>query len=246
MYKITSIFLLLLASACTFSQAQNKKQLLKEVEDLKAQIQALEAANKVNLEDPADKLSYCMGISIANSIVKQVDEIKTPAFEQGLIDVKEGKADISVQEANAFIQTELARLGEAKAEAVKTEGAEFLANNAQKDNIITLESGLQYEVLEPGTGEVPSSTDRVTVHYKGYFMDGEVFDSSIERGEPATFGVTQVIAGWTEALKMMPVGSIWRLFIPYNLAYGANGKGSIPGYATLLFEVELLKIEGRE
>lgn len=245
MYKITSICLLFLAATCTLSQAQSKKQLLKEVEELKAKVQKLEAANKVNLEDPADKLSYYMGVSIANSIMKQVDEIKTPAFEQGLIDVKEGKTSITAQEANAFIQTELARLGEAKAAAMQAEGIKFLEENGKKPNITTLESGLQYEILNAGTGAKPSTSDKVTVHYKGYFIDGEVFDSSIERGEPATFGVTQVIAGWTEALQLMSVGSKWRLFIPYDLAYGANGKGSIPGYSTLLFEVELLEIVGK-
>jgi FKBP-type peptidyl-prolyl cis-trans isomerase FklB len=245
MFKITSICLLFFFAITLPAQAQKKKDLIKKVEELNAKVQALEAAKNVNLNDPTEKLSYCMGVSIAQSIIKQVEEIRTPAFEQGLVDVKEGKAMMSAQEANAYIQGELARLAEAKSAGQKAEGMSFLQENGKKEGVTTLPSGLQYEVLQTGTGAKPASNDRVTVHYKGYFMDGEVFDSSIERGEPTTFGVTQVIAGWTEALKLMSVGDKWRLFIPYDLAYGENGKGSIPGYSTLLFEVELLGIEGK-
>lgn len=123
------------------------------------------------------------------------------------------------------------------------QGQQFLAENGQRDEVFTLPSGLQYEILQEGTGEKPEGTSRVTVHYEGRLTDGKVFDSSYKRGEPATFGVRQVISGWTEALQLMPTGSKWRLFIPSELGYGARGAGgSIPPNAALIFDVELLSI----
>ena len=123
------------------------------------------------------------------------------------------------------------------------EGTAFLAENAKKKGVITLPSGLQYKVITKGTGAIPTENQRVKTHYRGTLINGKQFDSSYDRGEPATFGVTQVIAGWTEALKMMPVGSKWELFIPYNLAYGERAMGSdIPAYSTLIFTIELLEI----
>ncbi|MDR1698952.1 MAG: FKBP-type peptidyl-prolyl cis-trans isomerase [Prevotellaceae bacterium] len=129
-------------------------------------------------------------------------------------------------------------------EKFQKEGAEFLAKNKQEKGVVTLPSGLQYLVLTEGTGAKPAADQQVTVNYEGFLVDGTKFDSSIDRGEPATFGVTQVIKGWTEALQLMPVGSKWKLFIPYDLAYGEQGAGQfIPPYATLVFEVELLEIK---
>ena len=123
------------------------------------------------------------------------------------------------------------------------EQEKFLQDNAAKEGVITLPSGLQYLILETGTGEKPSHTTMVTVHYEGTLVDGKIFDSSYKRGKPATFGVHQVIPGWTEALQLMPVGSKWRLFIPSSLGYGARGAGgSIPPHATLIFDVELLSM----
>ena len=118
-----------------------------------------------------------------------------------------------------------------------------LPENAEREEVTTLPSGLQYEVLTTGTGAIPTDTDRVRVHYHGTLIDGTVFDSSVERGEPTTFGVTQVIAGWTEALQLMPVGSKWRLYVPYDLAYGSQDRGEIKPFSTLIFDVELLGIE---
>ena len=122
-------------------------------------------------------------------------------------------------------------------------GNEFLAQNKQKEGVVELASGLQYQVLTAGTGAKPSATDQVQCHYHGTMLDGQVFDSSVQRGEPAVFGVNQVIAGWVEALQLMQEGAKWRLFIPYQLAYGERGAGqSIPPFATLIFDVELLKV----
>ena len=126
---------------------------------------------------------------------------------------------------------------------VKEEGEKFLAENALKEGIQVTESGLQYEVLKMGRGKKPAATDRVKVHYHGTLIDGTVFDSSVERGEPTSFGLNQVIAGWTEGLQLMPVGSKFRFYIPQELGYGSRNAGSIPPYSTLIFEVELLGIE---
>ena len=131
----------------------------------------------------------------------------------------------------------------AKAEKLTKAGREFLAANAKKPGIITTPSGLQYEVLTQGTGDVPQKTDKVKVHYEGKLIDGTVFDSSIQRGEPAVFGLNQVIKGWTEGLSLMPVGSKWRLYVPQELGYGERQAGKIPPYSTLIFDVELLGIE---
>ena len=123
------------------------------------------------------------------------------------------------------------------------QGQQFLEENSKREGVVTLPSGLQYEVLQEGAGEKPQATSRVTVHYEGRLTDEKVFDSSYKRGQPATFGVRQVISGWTEALQLMPVGAKWRLFIPSELGYGARGAGgSIPPNATLIFDVELLGI----
>lgn len=125
----------------------------------------------------------------------------------------------------------------------KAAGEKFLAENAKKPGVTVRPSGLQYKVLTEGTGAKPAKNNTVTTHYRGKFIDGKEFDSSYSRNEPTSFGVTQVIAGWTEALQLMPIGSKWELYIPYNLAYGPDGyPGAIPGYATLVFEIELLAI----
>ena len=140
-------------------------------------------------------------------------------------------------------EAELEEEAKAQFAQVREEGEKFLAENAKRANVVTLPSGLQYEIITETIGQKPVATDKVKVHYHGTLIDGTVFDSSVRRGEPATFGVTQVIQGWVEALQLMPVGSKWKLYIPYNLAYGENGAGQmIAPYSTLIFEVELLEI----
>lgn len=154
-------------------------------------------------------------------------------------------ARIVVDDSRSFIMTyvEKAIAIEAETDSVAVAGKEFLAENAKKEGVVTTESGLQYEIITEGTGEIPTSASTVKVHYHGTLIDGSVFDSSVERGEPATFGVTRVIKGWTEALQLMPVGSKWKLYIPQDLAYGSDSRNpKIPAYSTLIFEVELLEI----
>ncbi len=145
-------------------------------------------------------------------------------------------------EADIYVREAMELRAAAKAAEFTAEGDAFLAENAQREGIIVTESGLQYEVISMGTGAKPAATDKVKVHYHGTFINGEVFDSSVERGEPIEFGLNQVIRGWTEGVQLMPVGSKFRFYIPYNLAYGEQGRGGIPPYATLIFDIELFDI----
>ena len=153
------------------------------------------------------------------------------------------KPEISYQEAQTAINDFFRALQDKAGQKNREEGQAFLAANARRPEVVTLPSGLQYEVVHEGTGAKPKASDTVEVHYHGTLIDGTVFDSSVERGEPATFRVNGVIKGWTEALQLMPVGSKWTLYIPYDLAYGTQDMGDIKPYSTLIFEVELLGIE---
>lgn len=192
-----------------------------------------------------EKVSYALGLSLGNNLlgsgVTALDYLK---LAKGIQDVMEQKEpEISYQDAQAVIGEFFQNLQAKMSEKAQSEGINFLTENAKKAGVVTLQSGLQYEVITAGTGAVPSASDSVKVHYHGTTIDGNVFDSSVSRGEPATFGVTQVISGWVEALQLMPVGSKWKLFIPSELAYGAQGAGqAIAPHSTLIFEVELLEI----
>ena len=191
-------------------------------------------------------VSYCVGMSIADSLLQQdLDGISPEVLAEAIKDIFSGvQAQYSLNEANEIIQTYLNGIGEAKFGAVKEEGEAFLASNKLKSEIKTTESGLQYEVISEGSGKKPAAQDNVKVHYHGTLIDGTVFDSSVNRGEPATFGVHQVIPGWTEALQLMSAGSKYRLYIPQNLAYGAHPHpgGAIKPFMALIFDVELLDI----
>lgn len=193
-----------------------------------------------------EAVSYCVGMSIAGSLKSQdLEEINTTSFMEGLKTAMEGGTlKYDPQQANDIIQKFMEAAGEKKHGVNKEAGDAFLAENAKKDGITTTDSGLQFEVVTEGNGAKPSATDEVTVHYHGTLIDGSVFDSSIERNSPATFGVNQVIKGWTEALQLMSEGSKYRLYIPQDLAYGANPHpgGPIKPYMTLIFDVELIKI----
>ena len=201
-----------------------------------------------------DRLSYALGMSMGNNFKSSgIEKIVSSDFADGVAAVYEGAAPkMSYDEAKAVIQSFFSQLQEkqnaAMAEMARVNaeaGKAFLAENAKRSEVKTTASGLQYEVIVEGDGNKPSANNTVKVHYTGSLIDGTVFDSSVQRGEPMVFGVTQVIPGWVEALQMMTVGSKWRLFIPSELAYGANGAGNIIGpNATLIFEVELLGIEG--
>ena len=192
-----------------------------------------------------DKFSYSLGMNIAASLMNDgLDNVVVKDLALGLEDLlKNSDTRVSAEEAQQILQTGIQEAQSKKFGAVKEEGAAYLAENAKKEGVTVLESGLQYEVITAGTGNKPAATDNVTVHYKGTLIDGTVFDSSIERGQPATFPVNGVIPGWIEGLQLMTEGSKWKLHIPFNLAYGEQGAGgSIPPFATLVFEVELIKI----
>lgn len=192
--------------------------------------------------------SYTMGYGIATNIEEQLAEnFDEQAFLAGLTD-RFGDKDRRISEqqgqmAMATLSTKRQEAEQARSMEVQRAGEEFLAGNGQREGVTTTESGLQYEILVAGSGAKPLATDTVTTHYHGTLIDGTVFDSSVNRGEPASFAVNRVISGWTEALQLMPVGSKWRLFIPPSLAYGGRATGSIPANSTLIFEVELLAIQ---
>lgn len=192
-----------------------------------------------------DKFSYGLGMGIGQNLLSMgVEGMNIEDFVKGVSDILAGnKPALSHAEAQQVVTEHFKKLAEAEYEAVKKAGEEFLAANAKKEGVVVLPSGLQYEVITGGTGKKPGATDKVECHYEGTLIDGTVFDSSIKRGETATFGVNQVIKGWVEALQLMQEGAKWRLFIPYNLAYGERGAGEmIPPYSTLVFEVELIKV----
>lgn len=194
-----------------------------------------------------NEVSYCIGLSVADSLAQQeLNNLNPTIMAEAISDMFSGNTPkYTPEKANEIIQSYIQVLNESKFESIKSEGETFLAENAKKSGITTTASGLQYEVITAGNGAKPTATDTVSVHYHGSLIDGTVFDSSVERGSPATFGVHQVIKGWTEALQLMPVGSKYRLYIPQDLAYGAHPHpgGAIKPYMTLLFDVELLGIQ---
>ena len=206
-------------------------------------------------EKQLDRLSYALGLSMGNNFRNSgINEINVEDFSDGVAAVFAGsQPKMSYDEAKEVIRVFFTDLEEKqKAEAAnmadvnKAAGDEFLAKNSTREEVITLPSGLQYEVIEEGNGAQPTASDQVEVHYTGRLIDGTVFDSSVDRGVPATFGVTQVIPGWVEALQLMKAGSKWRLYIPSSLAYGPQGAGSVIGpNATLIFDVELIKVIGK-
>ena len=219
--------------------------------------------------DSNDDGAFAQGLGIGDQIAnKMMPQFRDMVFADdadkkmnnkqvlsGLISaLKNQKTAISKNDANTLVESKVNE-AQAKAQAKQeedlknkyedaiAEGEKFLAENAEREGVVTLESGLQYEIIKAGNGEVPTASSRVKVHYHGTLIDGTVFDSSVERKDPATFGVTQVIPGWTEALQLMPVGSKWKLYIPYDLAYGSRDQGTIKPFSTLIFDVELLGIE---
>ena len=199
-----------------------------------------------------DKVSYALGLGIGQQLAQMgANDLNVDDFAQSIKDVLAGnELKVSHREAQEIVQEYFAKKEEKlnaeraeKGKAAKAEGEKYLAENAKKEGVITTESGLQYQVLKEGNGKKPSAKDSVKCHYEGFLIDGTVFDSSVQRGEPATFGLQQVIAGWTEGLQLMQEGAKYRFFIPYRLAYGEGGAGSsIPPFAALVFDVELIEV----
>jgi FKBP-type peptidyl-prolyl cis-trans isomerase len=192
-------------------------------------------------------VSYCVGMSLAGSLMQQnLQGISPEVMAQAVDDAFQGKpSPYTPEQANEIIQNYLNVAVEEQFKANKIEGEKFLAENFKKEGVQTTVSGLQYEVIEEGKGKSPGATNQVTVHYHGTLLDGTVFDSSVERNSPATFGVNQVIPGWTEALQLMKEGSKYKLFIPQELAYGQHPHpgGPIQPFMTLIFDVELIEVK---
>lgn len=200
------------------------------------------------LKNGQDSLSCAIGVLWGQNIKQQgFDNINTTVFAESVQNVVTGKpTTMDIKTANEIVKKQMNKAKEASKNKNIAEGEAFLTKNGQRPGVVTLPSGLQYEVLVDGQGSLPKASDNVTVHYTGTLLDGTVFDSSVQRGEPATFPVTGVIKGWVEALQLMKVGSKWKLFIPQQLAYGERGAGGQIGpYATLVFEVELLSIANK-
>lgn len=193
-----------------------------------------------------NELSYSLGVSVAYNLKEQGFEVESiEDFSKALYDVIEGKDLAFPQEkVGEIVNNYFKELQEKKFAEKKAEGEKFLVENAKREGVVVLESGLQYEIMTEGEGEKPTIDDKVTTHYHGTLINGSVFDSSVQRGQPASFPVAGVIKGWTEALQLMAVGSKWKLFIPSDLAYGAQGAGqAIAPHSTLVFEVELISID---
>ena len=199
-----------------------------------------------------DKVSYALGLGIGQQLAQMgASDLNIDDFAQAIKDVVNG-SELKVQhrDAQQIVQDYFAKKEEklnaeraVQGKAHKEAGEKYLAENAKKEGVITLPSGLQYQVLKEGNGKKPSAKDTVKCHYEGFLIDGTVFDSSVQRGEPATFPLQQVIAGWTEGLQLMQEGAKYRFFIPYRLAYGEGGAGQmIPPFATLIFDVELIEV----
>ncbi|MDE6002824.1 MAG: FKBP-type peptidyl-prolyl cis-trans isomerase [Prevotella sp.] len=244
MKKYIMVALALLVAGASLSTAEAKK------------VKLAMAKPTVQLVTGSDSLSYAAGYvladivrdrflaGLANEVKDTPDSLQLRLAYQGLFDALRGDTALfKTQLAETFLNECMMAIQQAKEENAKAAGKNFLDENATKEGVTVLPSGLQYKVLQQGDGPVAEATDRVKVHYEGRLIDGTVFDSSYKRGEPATFAPSQVIKGWTEALTMMPVGSKWQLYIPQELGYGSRQSGPIPAYSTLIFDVEVLGIE---
>lgn len=202
---------------------------------------------QVALDDVSAQGSYGIGLQIGQQLVDSKLAVKAEAVAKGIYDALNQNPPAlelnEVAKALQELQQQASEIAQAQFKQIEEEGKKYLEENAKKDSVKVTDSGLQYEVLVEGSGAIPTRQDQVRVHYTGTLIDGTVFDSSVNRGQPAEFPVNGVIAGWIEALSMMPLGSKWKLTIPHHLAYGERGAGaSIPPFSTLVFEVELLDI----
>ncbi len=242
-----ALLLIILAAAGTFTFAQQKAPVKsapkKTAVATKPKTGTVASANP--LKTGLDSLSYALGVSMSRFYKEQgVKSINTALMTKAINDFYKGnKTLLNEEQANMSISNYLQNMKSGNAAANKKLGQEFLASNKTKPGVITLPSGLQYQVVKEGTGPKPAASDKVKCHYHGTLIDGTVFDSSVDRGQPIDFPVSGVIKGWIEALQLMPVGSKWKLFIPSDLAYGDNQAGpTIKGGSALIFDVELLEI----
>ena len=244
--RISTLSFFIFLAICTSAYAQSKRELRAQVQRLKAEIEQLKEPKEVDLKDQNKKASYALGVIMASNVQKQgLDSLDLEVVLSAFEDVFSGQElKLPQTEAERVLQQFMQQAMEEKQAMAKERAASFLAENKTKEGVQQTESGLQYKVLKEGSGKSPEAGDKVTVHYKGMLTDRTVFDSSIERGEPVTFGVNEVIPGWTEALQLMQEGDKWILYIPYELAYGERGAGTqIPPFSPLIFEVELLNVE---
>jgi FKBP-type peptidyl-prolyl cis-trans isomerase len=241
--KSTIIFCLALLIDATLL-AQSKKELQAEINSLKTEIEQLKKPKEIVLNNEHEKASYGLGILMAGNLRRQGgDSVLAEYLISGISDVYHNKTTkLSEQEASMIVQQYMQLAMERKTKRLRESGQVFLEANKSKEGVKITPSGLQYKVITSGTGKKPSASDRVTVHYTGKLVDGTEFDSSVRRGSPATFGLNEVIRGWTEGLQLMSEGDKWMLYIPYELGYGERGSGQIPPFATLIFEVEMIKV----
>jgi len=201
---------------------------------------------EMKLETKLDSVSYGIGVNIAENLKGQgLGDLNVEAMAKGLQDIlNDSELAISKEEVGPLLNEYMGQMQAEKAKEATKEGTAYLAKNGERKEVTVLPSGLQYEVLSSGSGATPGLNDKVTTHYTGTLLDGTVFDSSVERGQPASFPVSGVIKGWTEALQLMKEGDKWKLYIPYDLAYGERGAGAQIGpYATLIFEIELISVD---
>ena len=242
--RLVIISITLFVSIQSFSQS--KKELIAEVNSLKAQIAELKKPKEADTTNIHQKASYGLGVIIGGNLKNQGgDSLDMQSLTIALSDTYNGKSlKMDHEKSNMVVQEYMQQAMERKAAKLQEESKAFLENNKKSEGVSVTTSGLQYKVLTAGKGKAPLATDNVTVHYTGKLVDGTVFDSSVSRGEPASFAVNQVIPGWTEALQLMHEGDKWLLFIPSDLGYGPQGAGGgqIPPHAALIFEVELIKV----
>jgi FKBP-type peptidyl-prolyl cis-trans isomerase len=232
--------------------SQSKKELQAEVTRLESQnarlsaeLSELKKPVEVNLSDSTEQVSYCFGVVLGQNFRNTgLDSLDMEVFLTAMKDVLSNKPlKVQPKEAEATMHRYMQATMMKKSAVAKEQSHKFLEANKTKEGVKTTESGLQYKIVSDGNGKSPTTTDRVTVHYTGKLVDGTIFDSSIQRGQPATFRVNQVISGWTEALQLMQEGDKWILYIPYALGYGERGSPpQIPPFSTLIFEVELMKV----
>lgn len=234
--KITKLLCIALLSLCTVTLCSAQKK--------KSKGKTMETEKKISTT--LDSVSYSLGVSIGKNLKAQgLDSLNIDLLSKAFSDVfKNGTLLVTAEKADQVLSEYFGGLQKAKLEKNIKEGQKFLEDNKKKPGVTTLPSGLQYMVIKDGSGPIPKETDKVTTHYHGTLLDGTVFDSSVDRGQPATFPVNGVIKGWVEALQLMKVGSKWKLFVPSELAYGERGAGGAIGpNATLIFDVELISID---